>query len=176
MNNSSCLIMSLCGSICSILPASLSPAHKAPQCGQSRRLQLRWHNGVFHPSSPLPGSTRRWARCGGGVWSMVGWVNNPTHITGTFGSFLDFFFVCLFLLQSTHLCQCSHVWLLIPESTFVKASGALYPTHTLFLFYSILPNKVLLLHDLWHIFSYMALHRTDTVVGFSFVLLCGRLF
>ena len=38
----------------SILPAPLLAAHKAPQCGQSRRVQLGWHNGVFHPTSPIP--------------------------------------------------------------------------------------------------------------------------
>lgn len=39
----------------SILPVHLSPAHKAPQCGQSGRLHPGWHHHSKHPCC--------WARC-----------------------------------------------------------------------------------------------------------------
>lgn len=108
----------------SFLPAPVSAAHKAPQCGQSRWVQLGWHNAVFHPASPLPGSI--YGAEGVAVVFVRGRLNNcsdtPVHLDNDlFVNFTEY--------TSRQVFACA-----IPENTFAKPCDCLFNAQACFIF------------------------------------------
>lgn len=151
-----------------ILPVPLSAADKAPQCGQSGRVQLGWHNGVFHPTSPLPGPVLSWTRCGVCGRIECGRVNNycDTLVHLDNGLFFKKKKQQKMFLQYTHLSPaCLHMWahraplwhltMLWSQSCFI-----------LFCLTGVTASK-------WHAFMQIGC-CTLWDVGFSFVLLVRK--
>lgn len=148
-----------------ILLPPLSAAHKAPQCGQSGRVQLGWHNGVFHPTSPLPGSVLSWTRCGGVcvyLWSVVGWIIVVTH--------WYIWIMTFFVTFTAHLRQPLNSQAPDPKEDLWDTLRRLCNPQARFTLFCLTRSYC---HTKWHRFRQTGLDRTDWNVSFSFVLLCG---
>lgn len=158
-----CMMYSKASITLFILPAPLSAADKAPQCGQSGRVQLGWHNGVFHPTSPLPGSVLSWTRCGGVcVCARVEWgrVNNCCDTLVHLDKDLFFYFLTVYTPQPVFTCE--------PKERH-SALRCCNPQACFILF--CLTRSYCFTK--WHTLMQTGLHWIDWDVGFSFVLLCG---